>query len=116
MEAGDCLPETLMPSSGEVEAVQQTESQALIWYSKGCGTGAPTRWVQAVTVFEFEPSTGNFWFNPIRICNHRLTYKWNGISKVMAIGIRAEGRCERMCGNSKEDAEQKGGGFRWLNQ
>jgi hypothetical protein len=36
--------------------------------------GAPTRWTQAVTVFEFEPSTGNFWFNPIRICNHRLTF------------------------------------------
>ena len=36
--------------------------------------GAPTRWVQAVTVFEFEPSTGKFWFNPIRLCNHKLMY------------------------------------------
>ena len=31
--------------------------------------GAPTRWVQAVTVFEFDTVTGAFWFNVIRLCD-----------------------------------------------
>jgi len=34
--------------------------------------GSPTRWVQAITIFEYDPSTGEFWFNPLRLCDHRI--------------------------------------------
>jgi hypothetical protein len=55
---------------------------ALIGASLGCLCripqkylrGAPTRWVQAVTVFEYETVTGEFWFTPIRVNNHRLVF------------------------------------------
>ena len=36
--------------------------------------GGPTRWMQAITIFQFEPATGHFTFNPIRINNHKLIY------------------------------------------
>jgi hypothetical protein len=36
--------------------------------------GAPTRWVQAVTVFTYDKRTGNFWFEVLRINNHQLIY------------------------------------------
>jgi hypothetical protein len=36
--------------------------------------GSPTRWQQAVTVYEYCPSSGEFWFNPIRLHNHRLVF------------------------------------------
>ena len=36
--------------------------------------GAPTKWCQMVTEFSFEPSSGDFWFNPIQIHNGKLCY------------------------------------------
>jgi hypothetical protein len=36
--------------------------------------GAPTRWCHMVTVFHVEPSTGQFWFNPIQIREGKLCY------------------------------------------
>lgn len=57
-------------------------SDVLIGASLGCLckipqrylNGAPTRWVQACTVFEWDTSTGDFTFNVIRINDHKLIY------------------------------------------
>jgi hypothetical protein len=57
-------------------------SDVLIGASLGCLCkipqqylrGAPTRWVQAITIFEFDTGTGGFWFNPIRLRDHKLVY------------------------------------------
>ena len=60
-----------------------TAADVLIGGSLGCLCkvpqkylrGAPTRWQQAVTVFEFDTATGDFWFNVIRINDHKLVYE-----------------------------------------
>jgi hypothetical protein len=36
--------------------------------------GSRTRWVQAITIFQYDTTTGAFWFNPIRLCNHQLIF------------------------------------------
>lgn len=36
--------------------------------------GSPTRWVQAITIFEYDTATGQFWFNPIRLIDHQLIF------------------------------------------
>ncbi len=57
-------------------------SDVLIGASLGCLCkipqqylkGAPTRWCHAVTVFEWDTLTGDFWFNVLRLCDHNLVY------------------------------------------
>ncbi len=36
--------------------------------------GAPTRWAQAITIFEYDTSRGDFWFHPIRLNNHKIIF------------------------------------------
>lgn len=36
--------------------------------------GSPTRWVQAITIFEYDTVSGEFWFNVICLCDHKLVF------------------------------------------
>jgi hypothetical protein len=57
-------------------------SNVLIGASLGCLCripqqylrGSPTRWAQAITIFEYDTVTGDFWFTPIRLNEHKLIF------------------------------------------